>query len=247
MILSRNPILFSYLCKLAYSLGNHEIKFNKNSKQVTLVQDSSIHLYSQWTSYASAFLVSIYALQYALEPNSTPMEHTLHWISLLILAIGNAYIYQVKSKRSEITFLVQSLFKLESIFPAKDCDNRTPLKIRAKVAVVYAAMLSAILIPIGFVHGQHWANPCKTTLAGYWIIRKCYAATEAVRLVQDVADHVVQFGVIIVNHWLWSFSFHAAVFGVGFIMILGMIVLQQFIQRFDLLNKLYCVKQLKLD
>lgn len=183
--------------------------------------------------FISTLLVFVYANQCVSGKASTPLETVLALNCLMLLLLCQAYIHQLRKKSRDIGVLINVLFQLDNTYgnPCESRNKNNSTKIKGILAFAHTITLTAILFPIGVVHGMHWINPCKTTLVGYWLIRKCYSGTEAATFTDTLVDFGSKFGVIMVNHWLWSFSFHASCFASGAIHALAVTAFQQIIQR----------------
>lgn len=229
MILINNPRLLSHSCKLIFSLGNLRIKFTAKNKLVTIHTQSTGK--SEWRFILSTFLVFIYTIQCLMKRTNTLIDSVLAWNSLLMLYVSQAYIHQLRIKSHEIAFMINSLYHLDSLHPDHSGKESHSKVIKAKIVCAYILNLTAILMPIGFIHGPHWVNPCRTTLIGYWLLRRCYSHMQTTATTCEVfTDYLTHFGVILVNHWLWSFSIHAAAFGTAVIHTLCVTTLQQIIE-----------------
>lgn len=232
MIIAQNPHLFCYLCKLAYSLRTLPIKFDPISSEITLeIQTKKFRAKCRY--YFAAFLTATVALQCFLKRNSTLMESVIAWNSLAFLLIGHAFVRELRLKPDEIRSLFKSLFQINFILPNKQATSKTPFLIRVNVVVVYGVLFGAPLLPIGFAHGLHWANPCKPALAGYWFIPKCHSKVNPELGLDAFVDYSIQFLVIMLNHWLWSVSLHAPAFAICGVTVLVVVAIKQFIQRLE--------------
>lgn len=231
MIINQNPRLFGYVCKLAYLLGNLQMKFNPVTKQVTLDSNRSTKYLTSGRYYLSTCLVTIIGIQCALKEKGSLMEKIITWNSLLFLLIGHVYIREFKAKSNEILLLIRNLFQIYHILPSMKENHKAPLLIKINVAFVYAGMLTVLILPIGFVHGLHWENPCKPALAGYWLIPRCHSVTGSTGSLTSFDDFLIQPFVLVMNHWLWSFSCHAAICAVCMVLIFVVISILQLVER----------------
>lgn len=240
MIITQNTKLLSRLFKLARSVRNVQIRFDTNSLQVLLCNEQSHNCFKARIPHIlSTIMVAILFLQCRLDNGSTPLEIILGWISLAILIGCQCCLVEMKRKPTEIRDFINALLQLDFIFKEETENRRMPLVHKINLAAVYALIMTAIVLPIGFVYIFHWENPCKSTLVGYWAIWKCYTSNEAADMIPPFADLLSQFLVILLNHWLWSFSLHGAVFCVGLMQILGTISIQQLIQRLEFCFKFF--------
>lgn len=234
MIIAENPRLFRNLCKLAYSFRTLKIRFDETSKIVSFVNNSNSKSFVDWRYLLSAVLTGLYAIQCLLKKSSSgnPMESVLIWFSLATLVACQLYLHQLRKKHLELAFLFNSLFRIN--LPLENNDSKQKCSgFKANVALAYTLLLTGVVLPTGFVHTLHWKNPCKTTLAGYWLIPRCYSSKLAEASENEFADFAWQLGVILVIHWLWMFLYHASIFGTASQALL-VAAFQQILQRLQL-------------
>lgn len=225
MILAQNPRLLSYLCKMARSLGTLEAKFDPDSRQFILDKDCSTSVTDKWRYYLFTTLSTSLTFQCVQKTDLTSIESVLAWILLVVLYTAATYTFEVRRKAIEIRDCVNALFQLDSILPGK-YGERTSLSIKIYIVFVYIVNLSTVVLPLAFAHGFHWMNPCRLTLSGYFLIPRCHSHGEA-----TITGFIIQFCVITLNHWMWSFVFHGTMYGACIMPILAVISIQQFIQR----------------
>ncbi|CAL8146960.1 unnamed protein product [Orchesella dallaii] len=69
---------------------------------------------------------------------------------------------------------------------------------------------SIITVPIVFVYGLHWRNPCQGTITGFWLLPECsstgHTNEEQMTLFQLLINSLLKVMVFIVNHWNWAFA-----------------------------------------
>lgn len=231
MIIAQHPRLFANLCQLAYSLRNLRIKYNPNLQKVSLKDQELARFRLAWRYYIAALLTIVVAIQCIFKKNDNPMESVLSWLSLFVLVIGQGFVRELTKKPEEITFLFNTIFRLDSVLPDIGENKRTPLLIKMNIMLVHASMLTVFIAPIGFVYGQHWINLCKPSLAGYWLIPMCKSTSGYPSTTQASIDFFVKFFILLFNHWLWMFTIGAACTVTPGILTLVSICLQQFIER----------------
>lgn len=225
MILAQNPRLLSYLCKLAHSLGNLEVRFDPDARRLTLDQNCSKSVTSNWRYYLLTMLATIFLFQCVLNADASCVGSVLACIFLGVLYTAAAYTFEVRRKAIEIRDCVNALFQLDSILPGKP-GVRTLLLLIIYILFVYIVNLTTIILPLVFVHGFHWINSCRLTLVGYFLIPRCHLHTETA-----LTDIAIQLFLILLNHWMWSFVFHGTMFGACVVLILAVTAVQQFIKR----------------
>lgn len=231
MIIVENPHLLSSLCRLAFVVKNLDIKFDPYSRQIVLMNKYNMFSISQWRHFLSLVLTMTHILQCLLAKSSTQIETVLVWLSLATLVLLQTSVVEIWKKPRELQDVINMFFQLHSIVPGKSKEGRTPFPIIVNLFVVHGMIASAILFPIGFAHILHWMNPCKPTLLGYWLIRKCYTNTDAANIAESAVDFLSQLVVTLTYHWLWAFTYHGSVFVVAIMQILVIISMRQLIER----------------
>lgn len=85
---------------------------------------------------------------------------------------------------------------------------------RLSIMIGYMVLVSGMVMPPVIVYGLHFKNPCKPSLAGYWLLEQCASdyyriRNNAVEMNLSMAKKVL---LLIVNHWLWNFGFRLGTF-----------------------------------
>lgn len=150
------------------------------------------------------------------------------------------YLYELATKPGEITFLLNALFQMNRILPEKLERKRTSTLIKMNLVFVHAAIASAVAMPVILVHGLHWGNPCRASIAGHRLIRRCHTDRSRIRWMFEAFHFVMELFVMMVNHWLWSLSFHSGLFAICTILTMAVLAIQQFIQRYLTFTTTHC-------
>lgn len=229
MALVQHPKLFSSQCRLVSCVHLIPIKFDSNSKIVSLRKKSGRA--SEWRRNIATFFVLLLSTQCIFKEKESPAEGVLAWIGLSMMLAGQAYIAEVTSKSSEIVLLSNSLFQFDSLHPATAKPGSVSMRNIMDLAIVYGTFISAVGIPIIFVQGLHWMNPCKASLSGYWMIPECTGISANPSLFYGVINFLLKFLVIIINQWIWSLSAHAGLFSVAVFNTMCVSSIRQFTQR----------------
>lgn len=226
MIIAANPRLLFILCQLLRCTGNNKIKFNLKSRNVTICEISPLSI-SFWRYYLSAVLVTTYVSQCILKKNEDVGETVVAWVLLIVLLVSQTYAIELGRKLSKIRDCINGVFQLDNILPITPGRYRKTME-NLYVSFGYSLVFGGCIVPFGFVHALHWQNPCKATLAGYWLIPKCYSTPNADHI---TADFVVRLLVFLVNHWMYSFAINAAMFCISVMHTFTVFAIQEFIQR----------------
>lgn len=170
-------------------------------------------------------------IQSSMKKSSTSMESVLVGVELIALLACFPYIGLAK-KAEEISLFFNFLFQFDSMYPITVSElTRMSVRVKMSIVLVYCSLITAFVLPIGYVHGLYWRNPCKAGLVGYWLIPECWRTAENCVISMKSFNMLAKCLILALNHWLYSYSLHATVFGVAGIHTFGVIAIHQFIQR----------------
>jgi len=111
-----------------------------------------------------------------------------------------------------------------------------PLIEKINVAFAYLVYLTGIFLPLVFVYGLHWWNPCKVSLAGYWLLSECRRNPDekiSIGLLVRMWKLLVKSTIFLINHWIWAFQLHTIVYIVGVPQILCTLSLREYLLVFS--------------
>lgn len=152
--------------------------------------------------------------------------------SLLLVML---LLHQENKKAPELVQLANALFLLENIYPGLvEPYEKIQLKIKVKTITLNCMLVTTDALPIAFVHGLHWINPCLPTL----VIPECYKPNQVVVNLQylKVFKFSIKGIVIFLNHWMWSLAVQATVACVGILNLMCITTVHQFIHCFESIN-----------
>lgn len=234
MIITQNHKLYILSCKLVRSIANVQFDYSTNARGLQLAYEnhSCRSLLGNWRCCLS-ILFNIYIVQCTLAENIGKIEKLVSWSFLGIVMVCQIVTLAAIHKHSSIRHCVNALFQMERILPKHLINRRKQFVQKANVMFAYSTIPTEIIIPIVFAHGLHWINPCKPTLAGFWLIPSCKKTFKSEHTVPGFTklNFIIKLVVILVNHWQWSFIFLMAGYTICIIQTLAMIALQQFVDR----------------
>lgn len=231
MILAQHPHLLSRLCRLADVHRLLRIKFNQTSQQAELLNDLHDQTRSKWNYRFHLLLLVIILVQCQLKKDQSSIDIVISWIGLVLLFMGQAYIRVVLKKGNEIQHYLNALFQFYHLHPEGTSPSQLSFVTKINLTFVHLILVSAYAFPIGFTYGLHWKNPCKSTIAGYWILLECNGGTEKLGSILKVSGFLTKWAVLLPSYWAWSITMHVGVFCTGVIHTLSLICIQQFILR----------------
>lgn len=165
MTLDQNPRLFSCFCHLLSGVGIINLKFLPRSKQVILLSKSADC--KKWKLRIPTVLVAVGICQCALNSDKLSAEAAVAGVGVVTLIACQIIGYQEKAKEHEITQYCNGLFQFEEKYSTVlSKDNKAPFIIWISILMVYATLITMVALPLSFVYGFHWLNPCKPSLVG---------------------------------------------------------------------------------
>lgn len=231
MIIQQNSYLLGYFCKLLSFIGILRIKFDPRFNVVHCEKNPSNESWLLFYWRFATFLVAIYILQYQFKQGDTPSEAAVSKILIIMILVSWTLVYEIRNKSTEIEYLLNSLFHVHSILPGTMQRAEIPLGIRINIIFAYAAFATGYLAPIGIVYGLHWRNPCKSSLIGNWLIPQCCGHFLAPGLPYDVANSTMEWVILLINHWMWTFWGFTASFVSAILLTFSVRAIHQFISR----------------
>lgn len=91
---------------------------------------------------------------------------------------------------------------------------------------VFIMLITPIAFPLLFIIRFYYANPCKHSLIGYFVLPECYSGSPSHQwlLLQVILNHIAEAVVIFGNFWIGFTSLHGCVFLMIWIPIIGAIL-----------------------
>lgn len=205
MSLVQNPKLFSYFCSLLSRVGIIPIKFQSAAKKTEL--NAKPGLRTNWNTRLHAIFVAIMIIQGFLQDTNLSLEGVHLWLGVLIHIFSRVFMQEQEKKGHEIAHFCNSLFQFDEANRASQLQqNRAPFRLKLIMMMVYCIVISTLGIPLGFVYGLHWFNPCKVSLVGYWLIPEC----QLFNLSFIKSNLSIKLVIMLVNHWMASLSINSA-------------------------------------
>lgn len=140
----------------------------------------------------------------------------LFGLALLILSTVNVYLVSIKNNATSICVYINSIMHnsnclKETRAVAFDTNGfQNSLKLQLNLFLAYNLQLTAVILPVCFVYGLHWNNPCKPSLVGYFLMPTC--ALESLpsgSFFLRVFLQGLKILMLIINHWTWAYAYNA--------------------------------------
>lgn len=119
-----------------------------------------------------------------------------------------------------------------------------------KLNILFAHLIywTALFIPIAFVFGLHWFQPCKPSLGGFWLLKECYLTPSTQNTFRNsFRNYGWKIGVFVVNYYFVAGGIQVACFVVGVIQILVQMSMRSHICIFGALYSNKVFKMTSID
>lgn len=99
---------------------------------------------------------------------------------------------------------------------------------------IFAMFITWFALPIMYSYGLHWINPCKPSLAGYWLLPECHFRLHEKfgnGLLIGVLDTTLKVVIMLANHWIWVFGTNNAILTLGGLLLMCTVSLKECIEK----------------
>lgn len=106
--------------------------------------------------------------------------------------------------------------------------QRRQLLFIEKLNVYFAkAFCSSVMtLPVSYIYGLHWNDPCKPSIIGSFLLRQCRNLGQYETGLDQIAKVLVFLG----NHWIWAFTLNVSLFVVSGIQVLCTLSLRGYLK-----------------
>lgn len=153
-------------------------------------------------------------------------EEMLFAITLVVMIWANLYVRECQAKSSQICFYINSLLNYPKLNIEK-CIKYSNME-KLNILYIYSAFCSVSVVPALYIYALHWCNPCKPTIAGFWLLSECRSPLNITT--QWFLRKILKFGILYTNHWMWNFGMNVSLIAVCGIMVLSTMTLRRYIE-----------------
>lgn len=205
--------IISHLCRLASVLDTVSIKFYVSSKIFKCNKPDRKGYLISFKPFLFTLVSTMYAIQFLRSKDIAGAEKVINGIFLAVLLCCVSHVQVGRTKTAEMVVLLNALLQFDSIHKDKVVVRRfRSIRDRMNILFVQSIILSVVVVPIGYVYGFHWMQPCKPSIVGYFVIDECHSWPMAKSLFQKTWDKLAKICVFMLNHWMWSYGLHGAAF-----------------------------------
>ncbi len=195
-----------------------------------------------WISCVAAFIQLVQLL--ILQNNVEIKRHKSHelifgWFNWAAIAGSSSMIFVSRDVGPILKMYLNSLFKFKKRYkPRATFSNKIKLSSNSllewlHLLLVPMFVLNAVVFPPLLVIGVHFANPCKPSLIGYFVLDECrkieYNQTNIVYIALNV---IVKTAIFLSNIGVLWFTFHGAAFLVITVTMIGAMTSKECLQIF---------------
>ncbi len=169
------------------------------------------------------------------------MDNIVGVFALIGMIYATLTIYIPQNKGHLLKVYFNSLLKLkldndhgEIAIRTKPAINSVTILDRLNILFIFILLLTTVAFPPLFVLGFHWANPCKPSLIGYFIISECYSNIKSYQWFSEevISNVIVKFLVFAGNMWAWFTILCGCVFFYISMKILGLMMVLECMKDF---------------
>lgn len=157
-------------------------------------------------------------------------------VAVLCLLTAHPFVRACKANASSICIYINSVLALpnkHSAFKLNFKRQKSSFLDKLNIVVAYSSFTHAFLMPILLVFGIHWQNPCKPSIAGYWMLPQC-SNTSSWYHVKFLGSWYLRATLktllLTANYMLSAFSYHTTGFSYSCIMVLPTISMRKYIE-----------------
>lgn len=218
-MLQNHLTLFGGIFNLAEFLGSVVVHFNKSKRSMELPTNYSKKQRGKSLLQAiliSFFLVGAFYKITCFKNDITIGDIVLFSFGATCLPITNIYIHVYRNKASVICLYLNGLLDFPNNFPS---SQQFPIPRKSLVRKLnslfpYLLCFSLLSVPVVYVWGIHWFNPCKPAIALHLLIPECWKVSEiSAHYPSPVFQTMLKIGVLSVNYWMWIYGPSVTVVG----------------------------------
>ncbi len=238
----QNISLFSLTVRIAQSLGSILLRWNIKTQKMNLVSNYS-HKNKKLKQklVIQAVLLLIMAFQGIFLMPAFQQTKSYNFIVKIVYGFGLVIFsthFQVQvclRQATNICLYVNGILQFQTKYRNIATNGISgpmftrPLSLieRMNVFYAYAYCPSMLCLPIAYIYGLHWMDPCKPSIIGYWLIPECGTYWNSGNWIWSFSGKLVVF---VINHWTWSFSLNVSTLVICGIQILCTLSLRGFIE-----------------
>lgn len=245
MLLLEELPSFERNCCLTNHLGSLNFTWNSQTKELQLITNQTKLKKLKWKRLLHFIFTSCLVLQAAAAAASKggKPEDLIFIIFGFNTNFANGVCLQIGNwEGNEIVRYINGILE-ESLAEAGQSQNKNQSKGPSLRRLLYWIVVTVIwlagpLFALVFCAGIHFRDPCKSSLAFYWVLPECRSncISEPIKLLTKVP-------VILFNSWMACFAISTGSFQLGGVQILTTLTLTDLIRRFQ--QKLKSVGKLK--
>lgn len=220
--------LFVKTCQFPKYLGSADIEWNIELLKLTAANAHGSQLKRKILLHRFLLLVLLSGginkyFHASFSNEFSSVDQMLLGVALIVLLWGQFYLTSVKTHSQDFCTYVNGLKFLVMKNTSTCAKSEKGSFETVSVFLGYIIYISTFVVPVAFIYGLHSINPCKPSLAGYFLLFACQDTRNAANIdstIYKIVSHFMQFCLLLLNHWFWAFGFNVA----GFVFINLMIL-----------------------
>lgn len=229
---------FKKSCRLSEYLSSSVVYLNTTTSRLQTLKYDKRHKinFRKFCTFSALLVCGIFYGQW--KKSFTALEQMLQALTVAEVLSTSAWIISARNNVSSICIYVNGLFALsrQNGKSNQACQTAKNLSFFAKMNIRLAYALYPFLIgfPIVYVYGVHLLFPCNPSLSGYFLNPSCWGSGEQSKnpyFILKIANCLIKYGLLLLNHWMWSFLVNIVGVLVSAILMLGSVTFGQAISR----------------
>ncbi len=184
-------------------------------------------------------LFQLISMQHKLSTNNRTSEHIFGWFTCIALAVLSSYTYMNHNKGKLLQIFLNNLIMFKDKYEIrynnknnlyfKDTLHNYSLLETLNLLIIPLLIFTVAIFPPIFVIGVHWISPCKPFLIGYFLLQECNSLKQLTnfKVLWNLFRVLIRILILVVNIWIWCFSFNEIAFGCIVVVIIGTLKIRE--------------------
>lgn len=248
MLLLEHLWLFRASTYIPRKLNLFKLEWNNSSQKFDPVkQTDKVMWIAQSTLRAHLFIGFIVALQgfKFISGNQNTESFSFTKASLYALSLATMLVTQLQMRSCYKLAFEQCLFVNGLVHLEKQYNNLDYTKIKRKrnlteninILICYGMLPSVTILYLTFIYGLHWINPCKPSLAGFFLLSECSQngniSSPTTNKILLLFTYGIKILVFLVNHWAFATGLYVCAFIIVGIQILSTMSFYDLLDMFE--------------
>ncbi len=232
-MLNKHKLLFKVLCY--WGSFCRSIPFYWNTENNKCCSNSDYKPKAALFLYISYFIIlSYHGVDIFMFSNSStrlpPEVQYIFVFAFLAVCPGLIFITNCQRRHVEITKFINGVFQFNTQYQTHTKYTLSLIDLtfvsKLNLCTAYSLAFILMLVPISFIFGLHWIQPCLPSLVGYQLIPNCSKDESNSHL---ILQSIIKLVIITLNYFVWMIGNSVITFSVAILLIIGPLSAMSFI------------------